>query len=214
MKTAEMNIGQDYAYDRHAASRWSYGANKVTVLAFKVNGKSYAFASRTLRYSMNEEARAKNNERREEARKSLIAAHNLPDLPIIVEDEMESVVAVLSSQWNRDTDQSEPVIRLVNARYITMPWDQHEQEQAEEKAAKERARIAREKAAAEKAVADAARKAKQEQWTRDYPAVGEALASIGLTVPKGIDGLHLSPEQALVLAEFIRSNTTTAVRAA
>lgn len=213
MKTAEMNIGQDYAYDRHAASRWSYGADKVTVLALKVDAESYSFATKTWGWNMKPEVVAQRRERNEEARKNLIAAHNLPDLPIIVEDEMKSVVAVLCSQWNRATDQSEPVIRLVNARYITMPWDQYEQEQAEEKAAKERARIAREKAAAEKAVADAARKAKQEQWTRDFPAVGEALASIGMTVPKGIDGLHLSPEQALVLAEFIRSNTT-AVRAA
>lgn len=213
MKTAEMNIGQDYAYDRHAASRWSYGASKVTVLAFKVDAESYAFASRTL-YTMNEEARAKNAERREGARKNLIAAHNLPDLPIIIEDEMKSVVAVLGSQRNRNTDQSEQVIRLVNARYITMPWDEYEQEQAEAKAREERARIAREKAAAEKAAADAARKVKQEKWTRDFPVVNEALSSIGMTVPQGIDGLHLSPEQAMMLAEFIRSNTTTAARAA
>lgn len=213
MKTAEMNIGQDYAYDRHAASRWSYGASKVTVLAFKVNAESYARATKTWGWSMKPEVTERIRVRSEEAHKNLIAAHNLPDLPIIVEDEMQSVVAVLSSQWNRNTDESEQVIRLVNARYITMLWDQYEQEQAEKKASTERARIAREKAAADKAIADAQRKVKQEQWTRNYPAVGEAFASIGMTVPQGIDGLHLSPEQALVLAEFIRSNTT-AVRAA
>lgn len=213
MKTAEMHIEQDYAYDRHAASRWSYGASKVTVLAFKVNAESYARATKTWGWSMKPEVAERIRVRSEEAHKNLIAAHNLPDLPIIVEDEMQSVVAVLSSQWNRDADKSEPVIRLVNARYITMLWDQYEQEQAEATAAKERARIAHEKAAAQKAIADAQRNVKQEQWTRNYPAVGEALASIGMTVPQGIDGLHLSPEQALVLAEFIRSNTT-AVRAA
>lgn len=213
MKTAEMTIGQDYAYDRHAASRWSYGASKVTVLAFKVNAKSYGYATKAWGWNMNPEVRAKREEHREHARKHLITTHNLPDLPIVVEDEMESVVAVLSSQWNRDADKKEPVICLVNARYITQPWDQYEQEQAEATAARERARVAHEKATAQKAIADAQRNVKQEQWKRDFPAVGEALASIGLTVPQGIDGLHLSPEQALVLAEFIRSNTT-AVRAA
>lgn len=214
MKTAEMTIGQDYAYDRHAASRWSMGGSKVTVLAFKVNAESYARATKTWGWSMKPEAAERTRVRSEEAHKNLIAAHNLPDLPIIVEDEMQSVVAVLSNQWNRNTDESEQVIRLVNARYITMPWDEYEQEQAEAKASADRARIAREKAAADKAVADAARKVKQEQWTRDFPAVGEALSSIGMTVPQGIDGLHLSPEQAMMLAEFIRSNTTTAARAA
>lgn len=213
MKTAEMTIGQDYAYTRSAGAYRMYGITQVTLLATKVDAKAFAYSQRTSIWSARDpEVRERLTKERDEKRANFIAHHNLPDLPIIVEDEMPSTVAVTGFQYNRQTNEKEPVIRLVNARYIVEPWADHEQAEREKKAAEERYRIAREKAEAEKAVAEAARKAKQEQWTQDFPAVRDALASVGIEVAQGIDGLSLSPEKAKVLAEFIRSNT--ALRAA
>ena len=212
MKTAEMTIGQDYAYNRHIGrdvSRW-FTPSQATLLATKVDAKAFAYSQRSSAWGPRDpETRERLAKEREEKRAQFIAHHNLPDLPVIVEDEMPSTVAVTGFQYNRQTNEKEPVIRLVNARYIVESWADHEKAEREAKAAEERRRIAREKAEAEKAVAEAARKAKQEQWTNDFPAVRDALASVGIEVAQGIDGLSLSPEKAKALAEFIRSNTTT-----
>jgi hypothetical protein len=211
MKTAEMTIGQDYAYTRHIGrdvSRW-FSPSKTTLLATKVNGKAFAYSQRTSIWGPRDpETLARLAKRREEERAQFIATHNLPDLPVVVDDEMVSTVAIAGFRRNYGSDEPEAVIRLVNARYIVESWADHEATQREMKAAEERRRIAREKAEAEKAVAEAARKAKQDQWTNDFPAVRDALASVGIEVAQGIDGLSLSPEKAKALAEFIRSNTT------
>jgi putative heme iron utilization protein len=106
-----------------------------------------------------------------------------------------------------------PNYSLVNSRFIVSTWADEQARREEARTEQERVqeRIAQQRR--DREAADAARAEARAVWDSEFPAVRDAFAAIGLTVPQGIDGIHLSPESAKAVAAFILANATKEVAA-
>lgn len=181
MKQADITIGDEYAYKR-SGYHWAK-ASRVTVHGTGLGGHFYKWCRQ-------------DDFRLDRVRKRA----GLPkDALVFVEDENANILIGADGHL-RGINNPGYAYLLVNSRYIVSTWAEEEERQAEEAEAERRAAIRREQARAEQLRKEEESRRKRGQWTAEFPAVRDAFAAAGIEVVQGIDGIHLSPEQAKQVA--------------